>query len=100
MQTGGGLSPDGIAVQLQRATMEARSFQPDAIGAAKSIVAAQESLLGRITPPRKGLTIWLLTTKGMIALVERNARSANRISKKHPTRPPLCQTSMKSHDST
>ena len=76
-QTGGSLSEDAICVQLQRAAMEARSFQAGAIPAAKSLVAEQEALLAKIKQPRGDLTIWLLTAKGMIALVESDAKSAN-----------------------
>ena len=78
LQTGGPLSQDAIATQLQRAAMEARSFQSGGIPAAKSLVAEQESLIARIKKPRKDLAVWLLTAKGMIALVESDAKSANR----------------------
>lgn len=77
LQTGGALSQDAVAVQLQRAGMEARSFQSQGIPTAKSLVAAQESLLARIPHPRGDLKVWLATAKGMIALVESDARSAN-----------------------
>ena len=78
LQTEGPLSQNAIAVQLQRATMEAKSFQAGGIPAAKSLVAEQEALLSRIDRPRRDLQVWLLTAKGMIALVESDAKSANR----------------------
>jgi len=77
LQTGGALSQDAIAVQLQRSAMEARSFQSGGIPIAKSLVADQESLLSKIRQPRKDLAVWLSTAKGMIALVESDAKSAN-----------------------
>ncbi|HEV2424446.1 MAG TPA: protein kinase [Terriglobia bacterium] len=77
LETGGPLSEDAVAVQLQRAVMEARSFQPQGIATAKSLVAAQEPLLARIPHPRAELKVWLLTAKGLIALVESDAKSAN-----------------------
>ena len=81
LQTEGALSQDAIAVQLQRATMEARSFQSGGIPTAKSLVAEQEALLGKIKQPRKDLAVWLLTARGMIALVESDAKSANQFFK-------------------
>lgn len=81
LQTQGPLSQDAIAVQLQRATMEAKSFQAGGIPTAKSLVAEQEALLAKIDHPRRDLQVWLLTAKGMIALVESDAKSANRYFK-------------------
>ena len=78
LQTEGPLSQSAIAAQLQRAAMEARSFQSGGIPAAKSLVAEQESLIAQIKKPRPDLVVWLLTAKGMIALVESDAKSANR----------------------
>ncbi len=77
LRTEGPLSQNAIAVQLQRAAMEARSFQADGIPKAKSLVSEQESLLTKVAHPGKDLQIWLLTAKGMIALVESNAKLAN-----------------------
>jgi serine/threonine protein kinase len=81
LQTEGPLSQSAIAVQLQRATMEARSFQAGGIPTAKSLVGEQESLLSKIARPGKELQVWLLTAKGMIALVESDAKAANRYFK-------------------
>ena len=75
------LSENAIAVQLQRAMMEARSFQSGGIPTAKSLTAEQESLLAKIKRPHKDLSVWLLSTKGMIALVESDAKSANQYFK-------------------
>ena len=77
IQVEGPLSQNAIAVQLQRAAMEARSFQAGGIPAAKSLVAEQEALLPKLNRPRADLQVWLLTAKGMIALVESDAKSAN-----------------------
>ena len=77
LQTEGALSENAIAAQLQRAAMEARSFQSDGIPSAKSLVAEQEAVLAKDPHPSKNLQIWLLTAKGMIALVESNAKLAN-----------------------
>lgn len=77
LRTAGPLSQDAVLAQLQRASMEARTFQPDGVSKAKSLVAEQESLLNKLKEPRKDLVVWLDTAKGMIALVESDAKSAN-----------------------
>ena len=77
LQTEGTLSQNAIAVELQRAAMEARSFQSAGIPTAKTLIAAQESLLSKIKQPRQELAVWLLTAKGTVALVESDAKSAN-----------------------
>jgi eukaryotic-like serine/threonine-protein kinase len=76
-QTGGPLSQDAVAVELQRAAMEARSFQSGGIPTAKALIAGQQSLIGRIKQPRPDLAVWLHTAQGMVALVESDARAAN-----------------------
>ena len=73
----GPLSVDAIAVQLQRAAMEARSFTSGGVAAAKSLIAQQEVLLSKIKRPPKHLTVWLYTAKGMLALVDSDDKSAN-----------------------
>ncbi len=77
VQAEGPLSQHAIAVQLQRAAMEARSFQSQGIATAKSLVAGQEPLLAKLSHPHMDLNVWLLTAKGMIALVESDATAAN-----------------------
>ena len=77
VRTGGSLSQDGIAVELQRAAMEARTFESKGIATAKSLIASQEASLAKIKQPRKDLSVWLHTAKGMLALVESDAKSAN-----------------------
>ena len=81
VQAEGPLSQNAIAVQLQRAAMEARSFQKEGIATAKSLVAGQESLLAQVRRPRADLAVWLFTAKGMIALVESDAKTANQCFK-------------------
>ena len=81
VQAEGSLSQDAIAARLQRAAMEARSFQKEGIATAKSLVAGQQALLAKIDQPRADLPVWLFTAKGMIALVESDARTANQFFK-------------------
>jgi len=81
LQAEGPLSEDAIAAELQRAAMEARSFEPGGMSAAKSLIDQQEALLRRIKQPRKDLTVWLYSAKGMLALVDSDDKSANRYFK-------------------
>lgn len=77
LQTEGPLSQDAIVVQLQRAAMEARSYRSGGLPVAKSLLAEQEALIPKLKNPRKDLSVWLYTAKGMIALIENDAKSAN-----------------------
>jgi hypothetical protein len=61
--------------------MEARSFDAQGLPNAKSLFAGQEALLSRIPQPRPDLSVWLYTAKGMLALVESDAKSANQFFK-------------------
>jgi eukaryotic-like serine/threonine-protein kinase len=77
LQTEGPLSQEAIVVQLQRAAMEARSYQSGGLPVAKSLLAEQEALIPKIKNPRKDLPVWLYSAKGMIALIENDAKAAN-----------------------
>ncbi|MFZ3382060.1 MAG: protein kinase [Candidatus Acidiferrales bacterium] len=77
LQTEGPLSQDAIVVQLQRAAMEARSYQSGGLPVAKSLLAEQEALIPKLKNPRKDLPVWLYSAKGMIALIENDAKAAN-----------------------
>src|SRR6266849_3813264 len=75
-QVDGELSQDAIVVQLQRTTLEARSYEKDSLPLAKSILEQQETLIARLPHPRPDLPVWLSSARGMIALIENNAKSA------------------------
>ncbi len=75
-QTDGEMSQDAIIVQLQRATAEARSYEKDTLPLAKSIVAQQEALIAKLQHPRPDVPVWLASARGMIALIDNNAKSA------------------------
>lgn len=77
LQTEGALSQDAMIVQLQRAAMEARSYQSGGLPVAKSLLAEQEALLPKIKRPRRDLGVWMFSAKGMIALIENDAKAAN-----------------------
>jgi serine/threonine protein kinase len=72
----GPLSQDAIITQLQRASMEARTYEAGSLPVAKKILAEQEALLGKIAKPRADVNVWLLSARGMIALIGNDAKSA------------------------
>jgi eukaryotic-like serine/threonine-protein kinase len=72
----GDLSQDAIMVQLQRTTLEARSYEKGSLPLAKSILEKQEALIAKLSNPRPDLAVWLYSARGMVALIENNAKSA------------------------
>jgi len=76
IQTEGELSQDAMVVQLQRATLEARSYEKDSLALAKSILDKQEALIKRVQHPRSDLPVWLSSARGMIDLIDNNAKGA------------------------
>jgi len=77
-QIDGPLSQDAIIVQLQRASMEARTYEAGSLPKAKIILSDQETLLAKIAKPRDDLAVWLFSARGMIALIGNEAQSAVR----------------------
>lgn len=72
----GTLSQDAIITQLQRAALEARSYQAGTLDTAKSILADQEAKIAKLAQPRADLRVWLSNTRGMIALIGNDAKGA------------------------
>jgi DNA-binding winged helix-turn-helix (wHTH) protein/serine/threonine protein kinase len=72
----GPLSDDAIIVELQRAAMEARSYQAGSLESARKILAEQESKFAKISEPRPDLFVWLYSARGMVALIANDAQSA------------------------
>ena len=75
-QVDGELSQDAIIVQLQRTTLEARSYENGSLPLAKSILAQQQALITKLPHPQPELGVWLSSAQGMVALIENNAKSA------------------------
>jgi len=75
-QTDGALSQDAVITELQRATLEARSYEKDSLPLAKSILAQQEALIAKLDHPRPEVPVWLASARGMIALIDNNAKAA------------------------
>jgi DNA-binding winged helix-turn-helix (wHTH) protein/serine/threonine protein kinase len=72
----GDLSQDAIIVQLQRTTLEARSYENGSLALAKSILEQQKALIAKLASPRPDLAVWLDSAQGMVSLIENNAKSA------------------------
>ena len=75
-QSEGTLSQDAIIVELQRAALEARSYQGGTLELAKKILAEQESKISKLPRTRDDLLVWLYTARGMIALIGNDAQAA------------------------
>jgi len=75
-QSDGDLSQDAIIVNLQRAALEARSYQGGTLDQAKVILSSQEAKIDKIAHPRTDLLVWRSNARGMIALIDNNAQSA------------------------
>jgi serine/threonine protein kinase len=75
-QVDGELSQDAIVVRLQRTTLEARSYEAGSLPMAKSILEQQKTRIAKLGHPRPELAVWLSSARGMIALIENNAKSA------------------------
>lgn len=75
-QSGGPLSQDALVVQLQRAAMEARTYQRGSVPLARSIVEQQEKAIARIGKTRADVPVWLASARGMVALIDNDAKTA------------------------
>ena len=81
-QVDGELSQDAIIAELQRVTLEARSYEKGSLDLAKSILGQQETLIKKLSATknvqlRADLTVWLSSARGMVALIENNAKGAS-----------------------
>jgi DNA-binding winged helix-turn-helix (wHTH) protein/serine/threonine protein kinase len=76
VHTQGPLSQDAAVVGLQRAAMEARTYQAGSVPVARTILEQEESRLGKIPQPRPELAVWLASARGIIALIGNNAKVA------------------------
>jgi eukaryotic-like serine/threonine-protein kinase len=72
----GELSQDAIVIQLQRTTLEARSYESGSLPLAKSILEQQKGLIAKLKQPRPDLGEWLASAQGMVALIENDAKTA------------------------
>jgi eukaryotic-like serine/threonine-protein kinase len=63
-QVDGELSQDAIIIQLQRVTLEARSYESGSLPLAKSILAQQKTLIARLPHRRPDLPVWEFSAQG------------------------------------
>lgn len=75
-QAGAASAQDAIVVQLQRASMEARSYEKGSLPRARAMVAAQEMGIAGLSKPRGDMAVWLAWARGMIALIDNDAKQA------------------------
>ncbi|HEX8711296.1 MAG TPA: tetratricopeptide repeat protein, partial [Terracidiphilus sp.] len=75
-QADGDLSQDAIVVELQRAAMEARSYETGTLPRAKSTLTEQEALIAKLPRPRPDVTVWDASARGMVALISNDAKAA------------------------
>jgi DNA-binding winged helix-turn-helix (wHTH) protein len=75
-QAQGAASPDAIATRLQQAMMEARSYEQGSLPRAKTMIAAAEKDIRQQRLVRPDLAVWLASAKGMAALIDNDARTA------------------------
>ena len=75
-QAEGELSQDRIIVELQRAALEARSYESGSLQLAKSILDQQDRMIARISHPRAEIGVWDASAHGMVALIDNNAKTA------------------------
>jgi len=76
LKTDGPLSQDALVVGLQRATMEARTYEKGSVETARASLRKQEALLQRIGQPRPDIPVWLHSARGMIALIANEVKVA------------------------
>ena len=76
-QAEGPLSQDAILMRLQRAALEARSFEPGSMAAAQALLGNAESSLSHIPHPRPDLAVWNLVARGVTEVLANNTSQAN-----------------------
>ena len=89
------MSQDAIIAELQRAAMEARSYQAGTLETAKSILAEQEAKIAKLRDTRPDFQVWLYSARGMVALIANDANQQRTIFRRRPTGRPPCRRSTK-----
>jgi DNA-binding winged helix-turn-helix (wHTH) protein/serine/threonine protein kinase len=75
-QAQGAVSPDAVAVRLQRAMMEARSYEQGSLPRAKAMIASAEKDIRQHYLVRPDLAVWMASARGVAALIDNDARTA------------------------
>jgi serine/threonine protein kinase len=76
-QAEGPLSQEAVLMRLQRASLEARSFEPGSMAVARSLLQNAESSLSEIPHPQPDLAVWNLVARGVIGVLSNDASQAN-----------------------
>jgi len=69
---------DTVTVWLQRAMMEARSYEAGTLDTAKKILARQEKIIAGLKEVSPTLKVWLASARGMVALIDNRGADAAR----------------------
>jgi eukaryotic-like serine/threonine-protein kinase len=72
----GSPSPRAVVVQLQRVTLEARSYEQGSLERAKAILAEQEKIATTLPTRDTEREVWLELARGMVALIDNRAKEA------------------------
>jgi DNA-binding winged helix-turn-helix (wHTH) protein len=72
----GAASPDAVATRLQQAMMEARSYEQGSLPRAKAMIASAEEDIRQQRFTRPDLAVWMASAKGMAALIDNDAHTA------------------------
>jgi hypothetical protein len=75
-QAQGAASANAITTRLQRAMMEARSYEAGSLPRARAIIATAEQDIGQHHLADPAVRVWLASARGMVALVANDGRRA------------------------
>ncbi|HEY2662217.1 MAG TPA: winged helix-turn-helix domain-containing protein [Caulobacteraceae bacterium] len=75
---GGAASQDTTVVGLQRAMMEARSYEQASLPRAKAMLAEQEARIAALRQVRPDVAVWRASARGMVDLISDDAAGAAR----------------------
>jgi predicted Ser/Thr protein kinase len=75
-ESDGARSQDAIAVELERASMEARAQEKGSLDRARRILAEQEKLVAALSQPRADVLIELHSARGVVAYLGGDAAAA------------------------
>lgn len=67
---------DAVVNRLQRAMMEARSYQDGSLPRARADLAQAEAQIAGIAAPRPDIAVWLASARGVIALIANDIPTA------------------------
>ena len=76
VQSQGADSQDAMIVELQRAAMEARTYEKGSLERARGILAVEERKVAGVKRPKPELPLWLATARGMVALIANDGKTA------------------------